>query len=612
MPGAMASQGNEDTPVIARQDGDAAATSMTGVSRDAGDEKDRDTLVASGDSDGIDDPAEEMERRTSIVQSLARSYSNTTGVDGNPFSASGDSALNPNSPKFSGRAWAKALVNLVSRSGGTFRTTGVAFQNLNVYGYGRSTDYQKDVFNIWLSAANLLTKPTGQGKTRIDILRNFDGLVRKGEMLVVLGPPGSGCSTFLKTIAGEMNGIWVDDASYLNYQGTSGTSMLPVSRRRHGTTWRAIDESMLTCVIGITPKEMHSHHRGEAIYTAEVDVHFPMLSVGDTLTFASRARRPRTLPEGVQPDTFANHLRDVVMAMFGISHTVDTRVGNDFIRGVSGGERKRVTIAEAALSGAPLQCWDNSTRGLDSANATEFCRTLRLQADMFNNSACVSIYQAPQSAYDLFDKVLVLYEGRQIFFGATTTARQYFIDLGFEFPLRATTPDFLTSMTSPQERIVRKGWEDRAPRTSDEFAYAWKTSAHYRALQDEIEEYKQTHPLGGADAEAFRASKKAQQARGQRAKSPYTLSYMQQIDLTMWRGWKRLVGDPSITLSSLFGNIIMGLIVSSVFYNLQETTDSFFQRGSLLFFAMLLNGFSSVLEVYQSNLGQGDAMLITC
>lgn len=51
------------------------------------------------------------------------------------------------------------------------------------------------------------------------------------------------------------------------------------------------------------------------------------------------------------------------MAMFGISHTVNTRVGNDFVRGVSGGERKRVSIAEAALSFAPLQCWDNSTRG---------------------------------------------------------------------------------------------------------------------------------------------------------------------------------------------------------------------------------------------------------
>lgn len=347
----------------------------------------------------------------------------------------------------------------------------------------------------------------------------------------------------------------------------------------------------------MTSKEMHTQHRGEAIYTAEVDVHFPQLSVGDTLTFAARARQPRQLPEGISSNDFAQHLRDVVMAMFGISHTVNTRVGNEYIRGVSGGERKRVTIAEAALSGAPLQCWDNSTRGLDSANAIEFCKTLRLQTELFDSTACVSIYQAPQSAYDLFDKVAVLYEGRQIFFGKATDARQYFIDLGYDCPARATTPDFLTSMTSPQERHVRPGWENRAPRTPDEFATAWKNSANYTALQAEIEEYKQTHPLNGPDAEAFRASKKAQQAKGQRAKSPFTLSYAQQIKLCLWRGWRRLIGDPSITVGSLIGNVVMGLIIGSVFYNLQQDTQSFFQRGALLFFALLMNAFSSALEV---------------
>ena len=77
---------------------------------------------------------------------------------------------------------------------------------------------------------------------------------------------------------------------------------------------------------GITAKEMHSHHRGEVIYTAEVDVHFPQLSVGDTLTFAARARQPRQLPGGLNRNAFADHLRDVVMAMFGISHTINTQV----------------------------------------------------------------------------------------------------------------------------------------------------------------------------------------------------------------------------------------------------------------------------------------------
>lgn len=520
-----------------------------------------------------DDEAIEEARRNSMVQALARKYTSQSQYSGpvgdNPFQAAAedlDSPLNPNSPHFKARAWAQSIVDMVSTEGHQFRTTGVAFQNMNVFGFGVATDYQKDVGNVWLEAAGLVRRLFGNGKRRIDILRSFDGVVNKGEMLVVLGPPGSGCSTFLKTIAGETNGIFVDDSSYFNYQG-------------------------------MTAKEMHTHHRGEAIYTAEVDVHFPQLTVGDTLTFAARARAPRHLPAGLSHTVFSNHLRDVVMAMFGISHTINTRVGNEYVRGVSGGERKRVTIAEAALSGAPLQCWDNSTRGLDSANAIEFCKTLRLQTELFHNTACVSIYQAPQSAYDLFDKACVLYEGRQIFFGRADAAKNYFVNLGFECPARATTPDFLTSMTSPQERIVRAGFETKAPRTPDEFAAAWKASAEYKALQAEIEEYKTIHPINGPDAEAFRASKKAQQARGQRLKSPFTLSYVQQIELCLWRGWRRLIGDPSLTLGALIGNFGMALIIASVFYNLKMTSSAFFQRGALLFFACLMNAFASALEI---------------
>ncbi|KAL7962226.1 ABC-2 type transporter domain-containing protein [Trichoderma compactum] len=571
---------NSDAAAVAKEQGSVAAvgsTPKTHVHDDTTEtlnEKDEGSPSRSLEVDGDDDDADafaadskEMQRKTSVVQALARSYSRASGAAGdNPFLAGPDSPLNPASENFSGKEWAKAIVELVSQDGGSFRSAGVCFQNLNVHGFGESTDYQKDVGNVWLSLAGWIGSFVSNNKQRIDILRQFDGIVRKGEMLIVLGPPGSGCSTFLKTIAGEMNGIFVDDDTYFNYQG-------------------------------ISAKEMHSHHRGEAIYTAEVDVHFPQLSVGDTLTFAARARQPRNLPQGLSRNAFAAHLRDVVMAMFGISHTVNTRVGNEYIRGVSGGERKRVTISEAALSGAPLQCWDNSTRGLDSANAIEFCKTLRMQTELFNSTACVSIYQSPQTAYDLFDKAVVLYEGRQIFFGRADEARQYFIDLGFECPARQTTPDFLTSMTSSIERIVRPDFEGKAPRTPDEFAAAWKNSAHYKALQAEIKEYKQAHPINGPDAEAFRASRQAQQAKGQRAKSPFTLSYVQQIQLCLWRGWKRLTGDPSLTLGSLIGNFFMALIIGSVFYNLKQDASSFFQRGSLLFFACLMNAFASALEI---------------
>ena len=530
--------------------------------------------VDSSSTTDASDYAEERNRRHSAVQDLARSYTKTSGIDvhSNPSalfnSEDENSPLNPNGKQFNARVWAKTVAQLTNEHGDGFRKSGFAFQHMNVHGYGNATDYQKDVANVWLEVPSAIKNVlTGsKGERRIDILRDFDGLVRSGEMLVVLGPPGSGCSTFLKSIAGETNGIYVDDATYMNYHG-------------------------------ISAKEMHTHHRAEAIYTAEVDVHFPQLSVGDTLTFASRARTPRTLPPGVSREQYCDHLRDVVMAMYGISHTINTKVGNEYVRGVSGGERKRVTIAEATLSNAPLQCWDNSTRGLDSANAIEFCRTLRQQSELFGQTCAVSIYQAPQSAYDFFDKALVLYEGRQIFFGRADAAKEYFVNMGFECPARQTTPDFLTSMTSSIERLVRPGFENRVPRTPDEFAARWKASAEYQNLQAEIEEYKTSHPIDGADAQAFRDHKRATQAKNQRVKSAYMLSYWQQVKLCLWRGWKRLMGDPSLTIFALVANTSMLLVISSLFYNLDMTTESFFKRSAVLFVAVLMNAFASALEI---------------
>ncbi|KAL5318885.1 hypothetical protein ACEPPN_013953 [Leptodophora sp. 'Broadleaf-Isolate-01'] len=524
-----------------------------------------------GVENGLESSLDNDSMRDAEVSKLAREFTRLSGdhVHQSPFEAEPGSVLDPKSPNFKPRAWAEALIHLKSRDPEKFpkRSAGISFRNLNVYGFGNTTDYQKSVGNIWLGLVGVIRRLAGISSSRkIEILRDFEGLVRSGEMLVVLGPPGSGCSTLLKTISGEIHGIYVEQGSELNYQG-------------------------------ISAEDMKTQFRGEAIYNAEVDVHFPNLTVGDTLSFAAMARAPRHLPGGVDKWTYATHMRDVVMAMFGIGHTVNTRVGDDFIRGVSGGERKRVSIAEAALSGAPLQCWDNSTRGLDSANAIEFCRTLRLSTDLMGATACVAIYQAPQAAYEVFDKVTVLYEGQQIYFGPTKDGKKYFENLGFECPDRQTDGDFLTSMTSAVERIPRPGWESRVPKTAKEFAAIWKSSTERAHLMDEIAEYERAFPVGGEHLEKFTASRRAEQSKRQRVKSPYTLDYVQQVKLCLWRGFQRLRGDPSLTFTQLFSNFIMSLVIASVYYNLNDTTTSFTPRGSLLYFALLLNGIASILEM---------------
>lgn len=75
--------------------------------------------------------------------------------------------------------------------------------------------------NVVLEVVGLFNKITGRGKRKIQILRDFEGLIRSGELLVVLGKPGSGCSTLLKTISGETDGLFIDSNSNINYQGIS-------------------------------------------------------------------------------------------------------------------------------------------------------------------------------------------------------------------------------------------------------------------------------------------------------------------------------------------------------------------------------------------------------
>lgn len=142
-------------------------------------------------------------------------------AEANPFQPPRNSPLDPNGSAFEVRSWTKAALALQSKDPGKYskRTIGVAFRDLNAYGFGVPTDYQQTVGNVWLRAFGLLRKHLGTPKRKIEILKGLDGIVEAGEMLVVLGPPGSGCTTFLRTISGETQGFSVDGKSYLNYQG---------------------------------------------------------------------------------------------------------------------------------------------------------------------------------------------------------------------------------------------------------------------------------------------------------------------------------------------------------------------------------------------------------
>ena len=120
------------------------------------------------------------------VLDLARQFTSRPEHHGSPFAAK-DSRLDPKSEKFRARDWATAFYNLRYSSDASLpRVAGVAFKGLNVWGQGSPTDFQSTVGNVFLKLPSLF----GKGSKKVEVLRDFEGLVLPGEQLCVLGPPG--------------------------------------------------------------------------------------------------------------------------------------------------------------------------------------------------------------------------------------------------------------------------------------------------------------------------------------------------------------------------------------------------------------------------------------
>jgi ABC-type glutathione transport system ATPase component len=167
------------------------------------------------------------------------------------------------------------------------------------------------------------------------ILDNSHGCVKPGEMLLVLGRPGSGCTTLLSVLANRR-------AGYASVDGQVHYGSMDAKEAKH--------------------------YRGQIIMNTEEELFFPTLTVGQTMDFASRLKVPYKLPEGVKSkDELRRETLNFLLEAMGIEHTHDTKVGNEYVRGVSGGERKRVSIVECMATKGSVFCWDNSTRGLDAS-----------------------------------------------------------------------------------------------------------------------------------------------------------------------------------------------------------------------------------------------------
>ncbi|RHZ56971.1 hypothetical protein CDV55_104831 [Aspergillus turcosus] len=446
------------------------------------------------------------------------------------------------------------------------RHVGVVWKDLTVKGVGLGAALQPTNADILLAVPRLIKGFLTRGRKGIGaghqplrtILDDFTGCVKPGEMLLVLGRPGSGCSTFLKVIGNQR-------AGYKSIEGDV----------RYG---------------GADAGLMADKYRSEVSYNPEDDLHYATLTVRDTLSFALKTRTPGKASRipGESRKDYQNTFLTAIAKLFWIEHALGTKVGNELIRGISGGEKKRVSIAEAMITKASTQCWDNSTKGLDASTALEYVQSLRTLTDMANVSTLVALYQASENLYNLFDKVMLIEEGKCAYYGSAQHAKAYFERLGFECPPRWTTPDFLTSVSDPHARRVKSGWEDRVPRSGEDFQRVYRKSDTYRTALQEIDQFEK---------ELDTQEHGREQARQKLPKKNYTIPFYEQVIVLTRRQFLIIYGDKLTLVGKWSILTFQALIVGSLFFNLPPTSRGVFPRGGVMFLILLFNALLAMAEL---------------
>jgi ATP-binding cassette subfamily G (WHITE) protein 2 (PDR) len=176
--------------------------------------------------------------RSELQKILSRQRSTLVGVD--------DPAVDPESSSFDLTKFLKLIRHQLEAEGIQMKKVGLVYKNLNVFGSGAALQLQQTVLDFCLAPLRVGELFSFGKKDRKQILRNFDGVVKSGELLIVLGRPGSGCSTLLKTMCGELHGLDTDEKSTIHYNG-------------------------------IPQKRMMKEFKGEAIYNQEVRYTYPMI-----------------------------------------------------------------------------------------------------------------------------------------------------------------------------------------------------------------------------------------------------------------------------------------------------------------------------------------------
>ncbi|KAI6680126.1 hypothetical protein NL676_034007 [Syzygium grande] len=336
------------------------------------------------------------------------------------------------------------LKKRIERVGLDFPSIEVRFEHLNVeaeaYVGSRALptifNFSVNILEGFLNYFHILPSR----KKPLPILNDVSGIIKPRRMTLLLGPPGSGKTTLLLALAGKL-GNDLKSSGRVTYNGHGMKEFVP---------------------------------QRTSAYISQYDLHIGELTVRETLAFSARCQgmgshydmlaelSRRETKANIKPDPDidifmkavalegqeTNIVTDYILKILGLEICADTMVGDEMIRGISGGQKKRVTTGEMLVGPAKALFMDEISTGLDSSTTFQIVSSLRQSIHILNGTALISLLQPAPETYDLFDDIILLSDGQIVYQGPRENVLEFFDHMGFKCPERKGVADFLEEVTS--------------------------------------------------------------------------------------------------------------------------------------------------------------------
>ncbi|GMY25144.1 ABC transporter G family member 34-like [Fagus crenata] len=281
-------------------------------------------------------------------------------------------------------------------------------------------------------------------KRKIQILRDVSGIVKPSRMTLLLGPPGAGKTTLLLALAGKLDKD-LKVSGKVTYCGHELNEFVP----------------QRTCAY----ISQHDLHYGEMTVRETLDFSGRCLGVGtryEMLVELSRREKEAGIKPDPEIDAFmkatamagqeTSLVTDYILKILGLDICADIMVGDDMRRGISGGQKKRVTTGEMLVGPAKALFMDEISTGLDSSTTFQICKFMKQMVHIMDVTMVISLLQPAPEAFDLFDDIILLSEGQVVYQGPRENILGFFEHMGFKCPERKGVADFLQEVTSKKDQ----------------------------------------------------------------------------------------------------------------------------------------------------------------